>query len=246
MVQIVSAQRKWNLNNPDKIKEIQKRYIEKDRAKYLERRRGYYKRDLQKSRELARKYAKLYKLRHPEKLKERAKEYRIRNKDKIAINNKLYRIRNKEKIRLYLKGYLAKYNKKNKFIIQKKFNEYRNKRAKEDINYKLNMLLHSKVKKGLKRIKIGNNPNWKTELGYDAKILKEHLEKRFTNKMNWNNYGTYWEIDHRIPTSLFKNREQLIKVGWKLDNLRPLERGLNRSKNNRYFEVAKNKDVICL
>ena len=33
--------------------------------------------------------------------------------------------------------------------------------------------------------------------------LKSHLESQFTAEMNWDNYGSYWHIDHKVPISFF-------------------------------------------
>lgn len=63
-------------------------------------------------------------------------------------------------------------------------------------------------------------------LGYDMNILKEHLTNQFDSNMNWENYGTYWHIDHIIPQSdlPYKSMEdENFKICWSLNNLRPLE-----------------------
>ncbi|MFW5903050.1 MAG: HNH endonuclease signature motif containing protein, partial [archaeon] len=62
-------------------------------------------------------------------------------------------------------------------------------------------------------------------VGYTFNELKEHLENQFTDKMNWGNYGDYWEIDHIKPKSSFdfeKPEDQEFKDCWSLDNLQPL------------------------
>lgn len=46
------GQREWQKNNPDKIKEITKRYLENNREAYLARRKGYRERDKAKNAEL--------------------------------------------------------------------------------------------------------------------------------------------------------------------------------------------------
>ena len=52
--------------------------------------------------------------------------------------------------------------------------------------------------------------------------------------MNWDNYGTYWEIDHIIPRNLFNNifdyKSKNFQICWSLMNLRPLEKSLNRQR----------------
>ena len=75
-------------------------------------------------------------------------------------------------------------------------------------------------------------------LNYDAQKLCEHLESQFTPKMNWDNHprstvGFRWEMDHIIPRSRLKydslNHPNFAKC-WTLDNLRPLEHYLNKTR----------------
>ena len=56
-------------------------------------------------------------------------------------------------------------------------------------------------------------------LGYYSSDLKYHLQSKFDENMNWENYGEYWHIDHIIPISLFKN-DTPISVVNSLKNLR--------------------------
>lgn len=51
--------------------------------------------------------------------------------------------------------------------------------------------------------------------------------------MNWDNYGTYWEIDHIKPLCQFPATTESVKVVWNLNNLQPLECKYNRSKGGR-------------
>jgi len=63
-------------------------------------------------------------------------------------------------------------------------------------------------------------------LGYSIQELKKHLEYQFDPNMTWNNYGTYWHIDHIIPQSDLPYRsmeDDNFKKCWALSNLRPLE-----------------------
>lgn len=76
-------------------------------------------------------------------------------------------------------------------------------------------------------------------LGYTIEDLKNHLENKFTKKngYTWENYGTYWEIDHIIPASWFKYKnfdDIQFNLCWCLGNLQPLEKIKNMSKCNRF------------
>jgi len=71
-------------------------------------------------------------------------------------------------------------------------------------------------------------------LGLDIISYKEYLSSKFTSKMNWDNYGSYWEIDHIIPISKFNlDNEYEQKQAFHYTNTQPLTVKQNRSKNNR-------------
>ena len=67
--------------------------------------------------------------------------------------------------------------------------------------------------------------------------LFEHLELRFDEHMTWENYGTYWSLDHIIPQSATpwdSVEHPNFKKSWALDNLQPLPRRENAVKGNIY------------
>lgn len=57
-------------------------------------------------------------------------------------------------------------------------------------------------------------------LGCDFKQLKSHLESKFTNGMNWDNYGK-WHIDHIIPIASAKTEDEIVALNH-YTNLQPL------------------------
>ena len=73
-------------------------------------------------------------------------------------------------------------------------------------------------------------------LPYTPQQLCEHLEAQFDENMNWDNYGSYWNIDHIYPQSklLYDSYEHpnFLKC-WDLSNLRPLEAIENIRKGNK-------------
>lgn len=70
-------------------------------------------------------------------------------------------------------------------------------------------------------------------LGCDIEFYKKYLEKQFTPQMTWDNYGTYWEIDHIKMLSTF-NLENLVerKEAFTFTNTRPLPIKENRQRKN--------------
>ena len=64
--------------------------------------------------------------------------------------------------------------------------------------------------------------------------LKEHLESKFINGMNWDNYGLKgWHIDHIKPISLGKDNIDLLNKLTHYTNLQPLSCKDNWIKNSK-------------
>jgi len=160
---------------------------------------------------LARKSQVIYRLKHALKVKERKRIYRLNNIKKDKIQKKEYNSRLSSKKRA---NYLRRFKRKND-------NLYRlNNNISCNVRFSLNKFNYSKIK------------GWEKDLGYTRLDVKNHLEKQFDKNMSWDNQGKYWQIDHIIPLSWFKTKDQLIKHGWALKNLQPLESNLNREKHN--------------
>jgi 5-methylcytosine-specific restriction endonuclease McrA len=73
-------------------------------------------------------------------------------------------------------------------------------------------------------------------LGCPWEHLKAHIERQFTGKMRWDNYGTYWHVDHIIPLAGFgqslKDPTQ-AKIAFNWQNLRPLTKKKNQTKSGK-------------
>lgn len=81
--------------------------------------------------------------------------------------------------------------------------------------------------------------HWETVVGYTATDLQHHLEALFKPGMTWENYGSYWHVDHVRPMSWFLSEEwatpnEMIRCAFALTNLQPMEWRENLSKNARY------------
>lgn len=73
-------------------------------------------------------------------------------------------------------------------------------------------------------------------LPYTIEKLKEHLESQFDDKMSWENYGSYWHIDHKFPQSRLPYdsiEHPNFKKAWSLENLQPLEAIENIKKGDK-------------
>lgn len=155
----------------------------------------------------------------------RLKKWRNEHKEQYLANQKRYRKleRVQEKRRIYLDK------------VRGKVNEWgRNSARKRRSTPEGRLMDNSKrmVSRSLAGIK--NNRRTRDLLGYSSKELAEHLQNLFTAEMSWENYGEYWELDHIIPISSFSmTKIEQFNECWKLSNLRPLKKHINRVKYNR-------------
>ena len=216
------CQKQWRENNKEKRREYNKQYREKNREKILEQKKQYYDNNKEKILEQQKQYYDNNK----EKIIEQKKQYHENNREKIREYNKQYFKNNKEKIIEYQK----RYRENNR----EKMNQYRRQRYKNDPKYRLRHNISRAFREFLKGRKEKSTSEHLKDCGYSRKELMKHLEGQFDQNMTWNNYGSYWHVDHIIPQSVFEpTNEQHLKWCWSLENLRPLESSENASKNNR-------------
>ena len=132
------------------------------------------------------------------------------------------------------KNVKTKYLEKNKIRIK----EWRknNTKVNKEKNplYKLQYNLRSLISKSITRQGYRKKSKSQEILGCDYIKLKKHLESKFTEGMNWDNYGK-WHIDHIYPTSLAKTEEEIIKLNY-WTNLQPLWASDNIRKGNKIIE----------
>ena len=177
--------------------------------------------------------------------KEKKRQRYLDNKDQILEQNKKYRQteaykardrerKNTPEYKEYMKQYNKMYREENKEKIREMKRVYKNKRRREDPEYKLRTHVSREVLRALKG-GLKCKSTWEA-LPYTPKELKEHLEAQFDSQMTWENHGSYWHIDHIYPQSLLPfeslNEDNFYKC-WSLDNLQPLEASRNIKKSNK-------------
>jgi hypothetical protein len=125
------------------------------------------------------------------------KEYRIKNKDRIRTQVKEWRENNKDK--------------QNAWYAEKR----------KDPLYRLAHNLRSRLYDFLKgKIK---HKNTESLTGCSFEELKKHLEAQFEPEMSWDNYGSYWSVDHKEPfISIDPNDKIALERITHYSNLKPL------------------------
>jgi hypothetical protein len=115
----------------------------------------------------------------------------------------------------------AKRYQNNKEKIRDKYNT----QYSEDKCFRIRKLLQRKISTNISKIK-----STKKYVGTKYENVARWLEFNFTDEMTWENYGTFWDIDHVIPVSKWdlKNEEEIeLCFNWK--NLSPLQCEINRN-----------------
>lgn len=182
--------------------------------------------------ECARKYQKAYRTKNRERLREQKKTWYQENSESIKKRTAQWYWDNWEKSQKDKRQYYLR----NKDAVQEYHRNWQ-KGQRKSVEFRLKRALRRRVwdmlRKGTYqgRKKAGSAIR---DLGCSPTELMEHLESQFTPEMTWENYGTYWSVDHTIPLSSFDltNREQFLKAAH-YTNLQPLTIPENASKGNR-------------
>lgn len=186
--------------------------------------------------------------------KERSKETYRKNKERVLARTNKYHAENKEKMDNWKKDYYlnnkeayatrsklyylekrGKYKEENKESERiRKMNYRLNNKAKlnlsvvnnrkKNITARLAHCLRSRLYKFLKgKQKSGSHIK---DLGCTLNELKTHLERQFTDGMDWSNYGSgegKWNIDHKVPLSILDLTDpEQLKIACNYMNLQPL------------------------
>lgn len=155
-------------------------------------------------------------------LNKERREYYNRNRDKSLDYSKKYYEKNKEAISTWMK----KYAEDNREVLREKAKKYRRKRYNSDELFKMKSDIRTRIRSGFKSYG-GKDKSSIEYLGCSIEFYKEYLESKFTEGMNWDNYGE-WHIDHIVPLASAKTKIELGSLFhykntqplWAEDNLR--------------------------
>ena len=174
------------------------------------------------------------------------KEYDKQRSNSRKEYQKQYDAKRSETRKEYKRQYYKEYYRTHIEQIKEYERTHKHIRQAYDKTYKrnrFNVSMSRSIYEALKGNKAGRH--WEDLVPYTLQQLKEHLEKQFTPEMSWDNYGSYWEIDHIIPRNLFNITDencQDFKICWSLMNLRPLEKLANRCRPKDGKDIP--KDII--
>lgn len=143
--------------------------------------------------------------------------YRNICKKCFTAQKKLSYIQQSAKIKLRKKEYYYK----NKAKVCASTNRYILHRLKNDSLFKLKHNARSLINKSISNRSIKKNTKTEKYIGCSFEEFKNHLESKFELGMTWDNYGSYWSIDHICPCNQAQNEDELIKLQH-YTNLRPM------------------------
>ena len=195
--------------------------------------------------------SKLYRETYPEKIKAEKKKSNSVNKAKIKVRKTQWYKNNVEYAKEYAKEYrkanlakckisAKKYRKNNATKIRKHNKEIR------DTNVIVKLIDNTRrtIRYGFESKGFKKNNKTESILGCSFSELKQHLESQFVDWMTWDNYGNpkdgileinkTWDIDHIIPISLAKTKEDVIRLNH-YTNLQPLCSYTNRYIKRNYI-----------
>lgn len=205
-------QRERYILNKEKILKKNKQYEDANKEKRLIYLREYY----YKNKEKKDKQRKENYLKKSDTIKEKRKKYYYNNKE-VCINQvSNYYKNNKEKIR------------------ERQRNVYKIKKN-TDLKYKITKLLRGRISAAMKLSGVRKKTKTMDLVGCSISFLKEYIENKFKDGMNWGNHGIYgWHIDHIIPCSLFDlTKEEEQRKCFHYTNLQPLWSVDNLKKSNK-------------
>ena len=103
--------------------------------------------------------------------------------------------------------------------------------------FKLICSIRSRIVKCIKHLFTGQRKNNTTIkiLGCSKNEFKFYLESMFSSEMNWENHGSFWELDHIIPIASAKTYNEVIRLNH-FSNFQPLKKRHNRLKRDKMPE----------
>jgi len=156
---------------------------------------------------------------------------------------------NKSTFRLPTVSHCAQcdYEEKSENEDYKKYNvKYHKEMYHLNISHKLSKNFSNAIYRNLAKQK--SNTHWEEFVDFTLDELKQHLESLFDDNMSWDNYGSYWHVDHIVPVAAFNYQSYLdesFKRCWSLQNLQPLEISLNVSKQDFISEEWGNVELAA-
>jgi hypothetical protein len=191
--------------NPEKVSEAKRQSYLKRPDYYAEMHKKYYEEN-------------------KETCLQRQSDYRAQNYDVVRSRDRKYKENNRVSLRVKQKEYyLANREDRVRYA-----GEYVRKRLSTDPLYRLCHTVRRRISLAIASQGYTKNSRTSDMLGCDWLQLKAHIERGFTDGMNWDNRSK-WHIDHIMPLASAGSEDELIAL-CHYKNLQPLWAFDNLSK----------------
>ena len=222
-------------------RQAKKPITEKQREKNRIKSRRHYQNNKETLREVMRERNTKYRENNRQKYNDKMRDRYHKNKEVINAKRR-ERYENDPSLREKCSQQARTHYEKNREKYVKKAVDYKRNRRQTDIAYRLQCNVSNAVWYAVTGQRGSKGGKTFDELPYSAEQLKEHLETQFDEQMTWENYGSYWHIDHiypqsRLPFDSLKHPN--FRKCWALSNLRPLEAKENQSKGAKILTEDK-------
>lgn len=177
-----------------------------------------------------REYYKEYRRKNIDILKLKQKEFRENNKELVTERKRKYYENLSPEKKEELKLRKREMYHKNKYKETKR--KYVNEKLQTDGFFKLKFSIRSLIRNAFNRKFTSKSKKTIEILGCSFEEFKLHLESQFDDKMNWQNQGTYWHMDHIIPISSAETEEEVYRLNH-YTNFQPLYWEDNLKKSNK-------------
>ena len=196
-----------------------------------------------------------YRAAHPERVnndkkREYDRKWRLKNPEKQKANRIRWNMKNPEKLKAINKSAQAKWRAKPENIIKSSeqhrlwvennrehLNAKERERWTKNPAFRLGKCLRARLRNVIKNHFGRKSADTISLTGCSIEFLMGHLEASFKVGMKWSNYGSVWEIDHRIPCASYDLTDPSHQRScFHYSNLQPLFRTENRRKHAKMPE----------
>ena len=154
-------------------------------------------------------------------------------KEQWTIDNSDYNKEYNENNKEHLSELNKQYYKDNKTEVIAKVMAYRDMKRKTDPFFKFKDNTRNLIRNAFKRAYTTKSKKTNEILGCKFDVFKVYLEEKFKPEMNWDNFGSYWVLDHIKPISLATTEEEVYALNH-YTNFQPLTALENQVKYNKY------------
>jgi hypothetical protein len=144
--------------------------------------------------------------------------WKLNNQEREIENRKRWNSQNKDRH----KEATYKWREENPDIHSEYVAQYQKDRKASDPKFKLLSNMRSLMYNHLTRKNLKKHKKLEGYLGCVFEDFVMTIEQQFVGIMSWDNYGSYWSIDHICPCNQAKTEDEMIKLQSYL-NLRPMK-----------------------